>query len=122
MDVRKSERVPPVERMSDPTSSDQALINAKILSQLDAIGKHLNVTESNSVPRSRPKVKKSVCKHVAASSNLIASQGEVDFQENLPNLHTIRHDRYIQEQVENRLKELSGLNKKGIDAKEVGVG
>ena len=30
MDVRKSERTPPVERMSDPTSLDQALINAMI--------------------------------------------------------------------------------------------
>ena len=30
LDVRKSERAPHVERMSDPTSSDQALINAKI--------------------------------------------------------------------------------------------
>ena len=37
--------------------------------------------------------------------------------ENLPNLQTMRHDRFIQEQVENRLKELSGLNKKGIDSK-----
>ena len=49
LDVRKSERAPHVERMSDPTSSDQALINAKILSQLDAIGKRLNVIESKSV-------------------------------------------------------------------------
>ena len=36
LDVRKSERAPHVERMSDPTSSDQVLINAKILYQLDA--------------------------------------------------------------------------------------
>ena len=56
-------------------------------------------------------------KPLAASSNLIASQREADLQENLPNLQTIRHDRFIQEQVENRLKKLSGLNKKGIDAK-----
>ena len=49
LDVRKSESAPHVERMSDPTSSDQALINAKILSQLDAIGKLLNVIESISV-------------------------------------------------------------------------
>ena len=101
--------------MSDPTSSDQALINAKILSQLDAIGKRLNVIESKSVPKSHSKVKKSVCKPVAASSNLTVSQGEADLQEKLPNLQTMRHDRFIQEQVENRLKELPGLNKKGID-------
>ena len=102
LDVRKSERTPHAERMSDLTSSDQALIN---------------VIESQSVHKSRSKVKKSVCKPVAASSNLTVSQGEADLQEKLPNLQTMRHDRFIQEQVENRLKELSGLNKKGIDSK-----
>ena len=56
------------------------MITAKILSQLDAIGKHINVMESNSVSRSRPKVKKSVCKPAAASSNLTASHGENDLQ------------------------------------------
>ena len=96
-DVRKSERAPPVERMSDPTSFDQALINPKILSQLDAIGKRLNAIESSSVHKSHSKVKKSVCKPVATSSNLTASQGEAHLQENLPNLQTIRHDRFIQE-------------------------
>ena len=117
LDIRNSEKAPLVERMLDPTSSDQALINAKILSQLDAIGKHLNVIESKSVVKSCSKVKKSVCKPEAASSNLIASQGEADLQENLTNLQTIHHERFIQEQVENCLKELSGLNKNGIDAK-----
>ena len=62
--------------MWDPTSSDQALISAKILSQLHAIGKRLNVIKSKSVPNSRSKVKKSVCKPVAASSNLIVPPGE----------------------------------------------
>ena len=51
LNIRKSERAPHVERMSDPTSSD-------------AIGKHLNVIESKSVHKSRSKVKKSVCKPV----------------------------------------------------------
>ena len=83
--------------MSDPTSSDQALINAKILFQLDAIGKHLNVIESNSVSRSWPKVEKSVCKPIAVSSNLATSHGEDDLQKNMPNLHAMRHDRYIPE-------------------------
>ena len=103
--------------MSDPISSNQALINAKILSQLDSIGKCLNVIESKSVHKSHSKVRKSVCKPVAASSNLIVPQGEAHLQEKLPNLQTMRHDRFIQEQVENRLKVLSGLNKKGIDSK-----
>ena len=61
--------------MSDPTSLDQALINAKILSQLDAIGKRLNVIESKSVPKSSSKVKKSVCKPVAVSLNLTVPPG-----------------------------------------------
>ena len=95
LDVRKSERAPHVEQRSDPTKSDQALINAKILSQPDTIGKCLNVIESKSVPKSRSKVKKSVCKPVAASSNLTVSQGEADLQEKLPNLQTMRHDRFI---------------------------
>ena len=47
--------------MSDATNSDQALINARILSQLDAIGKRLNVIESNSASMSRPKSKKKIC-------------------------------------------------------------
>ena len=117
LDVRKSERAPHVEQMSDPTSSDQALINAKILSQLDAIGKRLNVIESKSVHKCHSKVRKSVCKPVAASSNLTVPQGEAHLQEKLSNFQTMRHHRFIQEQVENRLKELSGLNKKGIDSK-----
>ena len=116
LDVRKSERAPDVDRMSYLTSSDQALINAKILSQLDTIGKCLDVTESKSVQKSRSKVKKSVCKHVAASSNLTVSQGVADLKEKLPNLQSMRHDRFIQKQVENR------LNKKGIDSIDGRVG
>ena len=95
LDVRKSERAPHVEQRSDPTRSDQALINAKILSQLDTIGKCLNVIESKSVPKYRSKVKKSVCKPVAVSSNPTVSQGEADLQEKLPNLQTMRHDRFM---------------------------
>ena len=63
------------------------------------------------------KVKKSVCKPVAESSNLPVSKGKAHLPENLPNLQTMWHDRFIQEQVENCLKELSGLNKKCIDSK-----
>ena len=55
------------------TSSDQALINAKILSQLD--GKRLNVIESKSLPKSCSKVRKSVCKPVAVRSNFTVTQG-----------------------------------------------
>ena len=72
----------------------------------------MNVIESKSVHKSRPKVKKSVCKPVAASSNLTVSQGEAHLRENLPNIQTMLHDRFILEQVQNRLKEMSGLTKK----------
>ena len=82
LDVRKSERAPHVDRMSDPTNSDQALINAKILSQIGAIGKRLNVIESKSVQKSRSKVKKSVCKPVAVSSNLTVSWGRLICKKN----------------------------------------
>ena len=82
LDVKKSERAPLVEWMSDPSGSDQVLINAKILSQLDAIGKRLNVIESKSVHKSCSKVKKCVCKPVVASSNIIPPPGEADLQEN----------------------------------------
>ena len=78
LDVRKSQRAPHVDRMSDPTSLDQALINAKILSQLYTIGKCLNVIKSKSVQKSRPKVKISVCKPVSTSSNLTVSLGEAE--------------------------------------------
>ena len=75
---KHKERAPHVDRNLDWTSLNQALINAKILSQLDAIGKRLNVIETKSVQKSRSKVKKSVCKPVIMSSNLTVSQGEAD--------------------------------------------
>ena len=58
-----------------------------------------------------------MCKPVAASSNLTGSHGEDDLHKKLPNLHTICHDMFIQEQVEKCLRELYGLNKKGMDSK-----
>ena len=69
--------------LSDLTSLDQALINSKILSQLDEIGKRLNVIENKSVPKSRSKVKKYVCKPVAARSNLTLSpRGRLTYKKN----------------------------------------
>ena len=79
-----------------------------------ALKHRLDVMKSERAPH---RVKKSVCKPIVASSNLTVSQGEADLQEKLPNLQTMRHDRIIQEQVENRLKELCGLNKKVLTQK-----
>ena len=53
-----------------------------------------------------------MCKPVAASSNLTVSQREADLHEKMSNLQIMCHDRFIQEDVENHLKELCGLDKK----------
>ena len=68
--------------MLDWTSLNQALINAKILSQLDAIGKLLNVIETKSVQKSRSKVKKSVCKPVVMSSISLSPRGRLICKKN----------------------------------------
>ena len=47
----------------------------------------------------------------AASSRLKQSSVEDDCQ-NMPNLHTLRNDRSIQGQVEDRLRQLPGVDKK----------
>ena len=95
--------------MSDPRSEiqpDQTLTNEKILSQLDAIGKQLSVIES-SASVAHPKVKNSACGRTTASSSLLSSSYEGNMHANLPELHTIRHDKLIQEQVEERIRQLS---------------
>ena len=43
------------------SQSDQTLINERVLSQLDAIGKRLTAIEQSSASAARPKAKKSDC-------------------------------------------------------------
>ena len=78
---------------------DQTLINERILSQLDAIGKRLNAIEESSASAARPKARK-----VTASSSLNGSSTEGDSVKKLPELHTLRHD---QDQVEAWIRQLS---------------
>ena len=106
-------------KMSDPREEklpDQALINQKILSQLDVIGKRLTVIENKSASSAKPKAKKLTKKRRAASSRLKPSSVE-EVGNNMPSLHTLRNDRSIQDQIQDRLRELSGIDKKGTDQK-----
>ena len=93
----------------------QALINQKILSQLDAIGTRLTVIESKSAS-AKPKAKTLTKKKHAASSSLKPTSVE-KVGNNMPSLHTLWNDRSIQDQIQDRLKELSGVDKKGTDQK-----
>ena len=105
--------------MSDPREEqlpDQALINQKILSQLDTIGKRLTVIENKSVSPAKPKAKKLTKNKRAASSSLKPSSVD-EVGNSMPSLHTLRNDRSIQDQIQDRLRELSGIDKKGTDQK-----
>ena len=95
---------------------DQALINQKILSQLDAIGKRLTVIENKSASPAKSKVKILTKKKRAASLSLKHSSVE-EVGNNMPSLHTLRNDRSIQDQIQDRLRELSGVDKRGTDQK-----
>ena len=52
----------------------------------------------------------------AASSSLKPSSVE-EVGNNMPSLHTLWNDRSIQDQIQDRLRELSGVDKKGTDLK-----
>ena len=74
----------------------------KILSQLDAIGECLSIIK-NSASAAWPEDKISVCDMATVSSSL----PEGNMHASLPDLHTLRHDRLIQEQVEDYIRQLS---------------
>ena len=95
---------------------DQTMINERILSQLDAIGKRLTAIEQSSASAARPKAKKVIVRGTA-SSGLNGSFTEGDSAKKLPELHTLRHDRSIQDQVEARIRQLSNTDVKGTDPK-----
>ena len=103
----------------DPRSEvqpDQTLINQRILSQLDAIGKRLSVIENSaSVASSKTKNSDSVCGSTSASSSLPSSSQEDTMHAKLPNLHSIRHNKMIQEQVQECIRQLSNSDKRGTD-------
>ena len=95
---------------------DQTLINEWILTQLDRIGRRLTAIEKGSVSAARPKAKKLVVQG-SASSNLNVSFTEGDLNKKLSNLHTLRYDRSLQDQVEARIRQLSNTDVKGTDPK-----
>ena len=106
-------------KMSDQREEklpDQALINQRILSQLDAIGKRLTVIEHKSASPAKPKAKKLTKKKGTASSSLKHSSVE-EVGSDMPSLYTLRNDRSIQDQIQDRLRELSGVDKRGMDQK-----
>ena len=95
---------------------DQTLINERILSQLDAIGKCLTAIEKSPASAARPKAKKATVRGTASSS-LNGSFTACDSAKKLPELHTLRHDRSIQDQVEAQIRQLSNTDVKGMDSK-----
>ena len=96
---------------------DQTVINERILAQLDAIGKRLTAIEESSASAARPKAKKVTVSRGTASSSLSGSFIEGDTVKKLPELHTLRHDRSVQDQVEARIRQLSNSEVKGTDPK-----
>ena len=130
-----SEKSPSTSGTSDQTA--QTLVNQKILEQLTTIGKRLDALESNkckkSIDKSKIKNKKgkvgqqkvSLSAHAqSADTVLLQSASTVpsvtDTQTNvhsLPSLSSIRQNANIQQQVDQRIHELSLLAKTGTDAK-----
>ena len=89
---------------------DQTVINDRILAQLDAIGKRLTAIEESSASAAQPKAKKVTVSRGTASSSLSGSFTEGDSVKKLPELHTLRHDRSVQDQVEARIRQLSNTD------------
>ena len=72
----------------------------------------MTAIEQSSASAARPKAKKVTVRGIASSS-----LNEGDLVKKLPELHTLRHDRSIQDQVEARIRQLSNNNVKGTDLK-----
>ena len=100
--------------VSTGSQPDQALINERILTQVDTIGKGLTSIEQNSASVHRPKAKKVVSDRGTASSSLTEAVIEGDSYKKLPDLQHLRHDRSIQDQVKARIRQLLDVDAKGI--------
>ena len=114
---KKSDRPSHFKNSRPREDTDQTLINEWILTQLDAIGKHLTAIENSLASAARPKAKKVAVSRGSASSSLNGSSIEGDSVNKLPELHTLRHDRSIQDQVEARIRQLSDTDVRGTDPK-----
>ena len=105
--------------------SDQIFINDRILSHLDAISKYLDAIENSSVsasalvsklhaaPRGRKRSMKNADSNLKLSADKSAKYSDVK----LPDLKSIRHDKFIQQQVEEHIRQLSDLDKKSTEQK-----
>ena len=117
--VKSSENVIRSGQGSD--MSHQTFINDRILSQLDAINKRLDAIESSgsasvSKLHAAPWGKKRSVK--TADSNLKPSDYSAkNLDEKMPDLKYIRQDRFIQQQIKEQIRQLSGLANKGTDTK-----
>ena len=134
-DRLQSEKSSATSGSSDQTA--QTLVNQKILEQLTTIGKRLDALESNKCKKSSDKSKiknkkgkvgqhKVPLSAQAQSADTVLSQSTStvpsvsDTQTNihsLPSLSSIRQNANIQQQVDQRIHELSLLAKTGTDAK-----
>ena len=88
--------------------SDQTFINDRILSQLDSISKHLVVIENPPVSASvavsklhaAPRGRKRAMKTADSNLKFVADDSAKNSDAKLPDLKSIRHDKFIQQQVE----------------------
>ena len=117
---RSSGSISQSRRKSD--ASDQACINERILSQLDAINERLNAIEnpepasvSVSKLHAAPRGKKRLVKTASSSLKLSGHKSGKNSHEKMPDLKSIRQDNFIQQQVEERIKQLAGSDKKGTE-------
>ena len=130
-----SEKVPSTSGSSDNPA--QSLVNQKILEQLTSIGKRLDVLEKSNCKKSvdKSKIKSDKGKVVEhkvpisthrQSADTVNSQGVSTAQavngtqinaHTLPSLSSIRQNTNIQQQVDQRIHELSLLAKTGTDSK-----
>ena len=119
--VKSSNSVYQSEQGSD--MSDQTFINDRILSQLDAISKHLDAIENSSVsaaasvsklhaaPKGRKRTIKTADSNLKYSADNLAKNSDAKMLD----LKCIRHDKFIQQQVKECIRLLSGLDKNGTE-------
>ena len=97
------------------------MINEWILTQLGAISNRLTAIEKCLASAAQPKAKKVAVPRGIASSSLNGSLTKGDSVKKLPELHTLRHDKSIHDQVKARIRQLSDTDIKGTDQKYNGV-
>ena len=130
MPERDRETAP--KRLHSPERTEQSVINEQILVQLQAIGHRLDVIEQTSKKsrvRSGDKGSKVKSKRVKTSTKPASTtMADVSWsatvppvagvsQLGLPSLQTLRTEMQIQQQVEQRLKEITDLSATGMDNK-----